>query len=195
MNPGSCFALSASAFVLLIWGLFPHMLMDRAARLGSSFMNSLAAKTAEEAVAYFSLSNLKGALISIVIGALVYLLVIRKVLMREGDYVDKWPKWLDMEHLIYRPLLLGFLPMVCGIVCRIFDSIVDIAVVVLRKTLYKDSPLPYERWEGSAITEAVGRAVNALQSLRNHLWGRKRQTHKDFVHLTATRVEDFGRAL
>lgn len=191
MNPGSGFALSASAIVLFLWGLFPYTLMDRAARLGSSFMNLTVSEEAGEAVAYFSFSNLKGALISIVIGAVVYLLVIRKLLMREGDYVDKWPKWLDMENLLYRPLLFGFLPVVCGIVCRIFDSIVDITVVILRKTLYKDSPLPYERWEGNAITEAVGKTMNMLQSLRNHLWGRKKQTYKDFVHLTAARVEDF----
>lgn len=191
MNPGSCFALSASAFVLFLWGLFPHTLMDRAARLGSSFMNPAASEEAGEAVAYFSFSNLKGAVISIVVGAVVYLFVIRKLLMREGDYVDKWPKWLDMENLIYRPLLLGFLPVICGIVCRIFDSVVDITVVVLRKTLYRDSPLPYERWEGNAITAAAGKTMNILQSLRNHLWGRKKPTHKDFIHLTAARVEDF----
>ena len=191
MNPGSSFALSVSAFVLFLWGLFPHTLMDRAARLGSYFMNLTAEEGTGEAVAYFSFSNLKGALISIVIGAVVYLFIIRKLLMREGDYVDKWPKWLDMESLLYRPLLLGFLPVVCGIVCRVFDSVIDITVVILRKTLYKDSPLPYERWEGNAITEVIGKTMNRLQSLRNHLWGRKKQTHKDFVHLTAARVEDF----
>lgn len=190
MNPESGFALSASAFVLFIWGLFPHTLMDRAAELGSYFMNSPVAETEGETVAYFSLSNLKGALISVVVGALVYLLVIRKLLMREGKYVDKWPKWLDLERLLYRPLLLSFLPVMCGIVCRIFDSIVDITVVVLRKTLYKDSPLPYERWEGDAFTENLGKTMNVIQSLRNRLWGRKKQTHKDFVHLTAARVED-----
>jgi len=190
MDSGSGLALGVSAFVLLVWGLFPHTLMDRAARFGSYFMNFSAAEAAGENVAYFSFSNLKGALISILIGVLVYLLIIRKFLMREGDYVDKWPKWLDMEYLLYRPLLLGFLPVVCGIVCRIFDSIVDITVVVLRRTLYKDSPLPYERREGNAVTESFGKAMNLLQSLRNHLWGRKKQTHKDFVHLTAARAED-----
>ncbi len=154
-------------------------------------MNLTVSEEAGEAVAYFSFSNLKGALISIIIGAVVYMLVIRKLLMHEGDYVDKWPKWLDMENLLYRPLLLGFLPVVCGIVCRVFDSIVDITVVILRKTLYKDSPLPYERWEGNVITEGLGKMMNVLQSLRNHLWGRKKQTHKDFVHLTAARMEDF----
>ncbi len=191
MNPGSMFALSASAAVLFVWGLFPHMLMDSAARFGGYFMNPVTMESGGEAVSYFSFANLKGALISIGIGALVYLFVIRKLLMQKGAYVDKWPKWMDLEQLLYRPLLLRFLPLVCGIVCRIFDSAVDIAVVVLRKTLYRDSALPYERAEGYAITEFFGKRMNALQTVRNRLWGRKKQTHKDFVHLAAARVEDF----
>lgn len=191
MNPGSTFALSVSAFILLVLGLFPHTLMDRAARLGESFMNPLLVGNGGETVAYFGFSNLKGALISIAIGVLVYFFIVRKALMREGNYVDKWPKWLDMEHLLYRPLLLGFLPVMCGIASRVLDSAVDIAVVVLRKTLYRDSPLPYERKEGDAVTEFIGKTMNVLQSVRNRLWGRKRQTHKDFVYLTAARVEDF----
>ncbi len=191
MNRGSSFALGVSAFVLLVWGLFPHTLMDAAAGLGGGFMNPSPAESGGEAVAYFSLSNLKGALISIVIGVCVYLFVVRKLLMRENAYVDKWPKWLDMEYLLYRPLLLGVLPVLCGIACRVFDSAVDIGVVVLRKTLYRDSPLPCERREGNALTEFLGRIMNALQAVRNRLWGRKKQTHKEFVHLTAAGVEDF----
>lgn len=191
MNPESGFALGVSALVLLIWGLFPHTLMDGAARLGGYFMNPLLAETGGEAAVYFGVSNLKGALISIAAGAFVYLFIIRKLLMRDNAYVDKWPKWLDMEHLLYRPLLLGVLPVLCGIICRIFDSAVDIAVVALRKTLYRDSPLPYERREGNALTEFLGRAMNAFQEVRNRLWGRKKQTHKEFVHLTAAGVEDF----
>lgn len=191
MNPGSTFALGVSALVLFFWGLFPHTLMDRAARFGGYFMNPFVVENGGETTAYFGFSNLRGALISLIIGVFVYLFVIRRLLMREGAYVDRWPKWLDMEHLLYRPLLLGFLPVLCGIVCRIFDSVVDIAVVVLRKTLYRDSPLPYERREGNAATEFIGKTMNALQTVRNRLWGRKRQSHKEFVHLTAARVEDF----
>lgn len=191
MNPGSAFALSVSAAVLFVWGLFPHTLMDRAARFGGFFMNPFVVENGGETIAYFGLANLRGALISLIIGVFVYLFVIRRLLMREGAYVDRWPGWLDMEHLLYRPLLLGFLPVLCGIVCRIFDSVVDIAVVILRKTLYRDSPLPYERREGNAATEFIGKTTNALQTVRNRLWGRKRQSHKEFVHLTAARVEDF----
>lgn len=199
MNIESGFALTISALVLLVWGLFPHMIMDRAAAMGEAFMNILSARaanatdawTAGSVTAYFSLENLKGALISIIIGVFVYVLVIRILLVRKGEYISAWPKWLDIEELIYKPLLLGFLPMICGIASRVFDSLIDIAVVVLRKSLYKDSPLPHERSEGNAVTELIGRVMNFVQSLRNHLWGRKNPTHTDFVHAAASGLDEF----
>ncbi|MCM1388547.1 MAG: hypothetical protein NC231_14555 [Bacillus sp. (in: Bacteria)] len=194
MNKTSGFALTGSALVLFVWGLFPHAIMGKAAGLGESFMNfmyPLLEGGAGERIAYFSLNNLKGAFISILIGALVYIVIIRKLLMKKESYINAWPKWLDMENLLYRPVLLTFLPTVCGFLCRICDSIVDTIVVFLRKTFYKDSPLPHERKEGNMITAFVGGVMNFWQSLRNHLWGRKHPTHKDFVHLTAAGVEDF----
>lgn len=190
MNKESGFALTVSAFALFAWGLFPHVLMDRAARLGESFMNSLHEGGAGEIIAYFSLTNLKGALISIAIGIFIYFFVIRKLLMRDGAYLDRMPKWLDIENLLYRPILLVLLPTVCGIACRICDSVIDTIVVMLRKTLYRDSTLPYERKEGSALTELAGKTMNALQACRNRLWGKKNPTDKDFVHIIAFGVEE-----
>lgn len=190
MNKESAFALTVSAAVLFVWGLFPHAVMERIAAFGEYFMDYMYRSSTEHAVEYFNPENLKGAAISIAIGIVVYFVVIRKLLMRKNEYINAWPKWLDMENLIYRPVLLGFLPTVCGIACRICDSFVDISVVVLRKTLYKDSPLPYERREGNVLTESLGKLLNLLQAVRNRLWGRKNQTHKDFVHMTASGAEE-----
>lgn len=190
MNCESGFALTVSAVILLIWGLFPEA-MDRAAKFGQGLMHL---EEAGHKVAYFSLECLSGALISIVIGALVYVFVIRKLLMEktadgQSEYVNRWPVWLDMENLIYRPLLLVFLPLVCRAVCRIFDSLADMAVVALRKTIYRDSPLPYERPEGSAFTAVAGKILNLLQSIGNGLWNRKNPQKKDYEHILALKRE------
>ncbi len=67
-------------------------------------------------------ANLKGGLISLAIGAAVYLLVVRKVLMRGGSYRNLWPEWLDLEDLVYRPLLTSWLPGVFGAIARIFGE-------------------------------------------------------------------------
>ena len=186
MKPASAFALTGSAAALLVWGLCPHALMDRAAGLAQSFMGVMGRG---EAVDYFSPGNLKGGLISLGIGAAVYLLFIRRA--RDGRYVDAWPGWLDLEELLYRPLMLRALPWVLGVACRSLDCLADSLVVLLRKTLYRDSPLPCERPEGNALTEGVGRAMNALQGLGNRTWRRKSPLHRDYVHLAAVKNEQF----
>ena len=201
MNSVTGFALTVSAGILLLWGLLPGLTMDPAARLGQSFMGAARGKGA---VAYFSLENLSGAAVSIGIGILVYLVVIRGLLMqarttaaRQGgvpgfvkwqtsaDYVNPWPAWLDLEEMLYRPLLLTLLPLLCGILCRIMDSFVDLTVVLLRRTLYRDSPLPRELTEGNAVTAAVGRLLSGVQWLGNRTWKRRRPTQREYVHLLA----------
>lgn len=213
MTPASSFALAGSAALLLIWGLCPHVLMDRAAELSQGFLRLT--KTGHM-VHYFSPGNLKGGLISVGIGAVVYLAFIRKLLRDgRGEYINAWPKWLDLEELFYRPLMLRFLPWllggICsaldrvlssplilktlstaaGVFCRILDSLADGLVVALRKTLYRDSPLPYERPEGNALTDSIGRVLNAFQSLGNRTWRRKKPLHRDYMHLAAVRNEQF----
>lgn len=194
MNPLSTIVIAVSAGALLIWGLFPHQIMDKAAVFAQGFLN-FHPHGEGHVVAYFSLTNLKGAMISIVIGALVYVFFINKVLIRREDgkvtYVDAWPKWLDMEQLIYRPLLLSFLPMVGAIFSRILDSFVDAVVVLLRKTIYKDSPLPREYEVGNIFTIAVGNVKNMIQSLGNVTWNRKHPVYKDHVQEMAEWKEEF----
>lgn len=61
--------------------------------------------------------NLKGAVISICVGIVVYFLFIRKVLMQKDAngnlvYVDRWPEWCNLEDKVYRPILLTVLPYV-----------------------------------------------------------------------------------
>ena len=62
----------------------------------------------------FTPENLKGGAISLAIGALVYLLIIRRVLYRNGSYVNLWPEKLDLENLLYRPLLTEWIPKIFG---------------------------------------------------------------------------------
>lgn len=192
MNKESTAALTVSAAILLLWGLFPHLIMDKAAKMGQGIMNLT--EFGHEA-AYYSLGNLFGAVISISIGALVYRFVIRTLLMHTDEngnriYADMWPEWLDMENLIYRPVLLGFLPLVFGIFSRILDSALDFIVVLLRKTIYHDSPLPHERTEGNTFTNVIGRGLNALQAVANHTWRRKNPVHRDYVHFAAVKNEE-----
>ena len=70
----------------------------------------------------FTLTNLKGGLISLTIGGLVYLLLVRGLLRLHGRYADYWPRKLDLEDLIYRPVLTGLLPGLGGAVASLFGE-------------------------------------------------------------------------
>ena len=119
MNIRSAIAVCVPALILPILGLTASRSMDAIASLGTDFFH---AGPMEHAVHYLSLENLKGAAVSLAIGALVYLLVVRKLLMRDGRYVNLWPSKLDLEDLVYRPLLLSWLPGVLGPVCALFGE-------------------------------------------------------------------------
>jgi len=134
-----------SALLLPVLGLFSGPLTNRLADLGMPFMDSI---SPEEAVHYFAFGNLKGAGISILVGVAVYFGIIRTVLMRrekredkntEKRYMDCWPKWLNLENVVYRPVLLIILPGFFGTVCRFLDSSLDLIIVFLRKTFYRQS--------------------------------------------------------
>lgn len=192
MNKVSAFALTVSATLLPIMGFFPGAVMNRLADMGQGFMQ---VKEAGE-VAYFTFANLKGGLISIAIGVLIYLIIVRSWLMKKEEgktvYLDRWYRYFDLEDIIYRPILLKFLPFVCGVVCRVLDSLADTVVVVLRKTVYRDSKLPHELEEGTAATHVLGCIANALEKLANITIWRKKNRNVDYEHKYALVHEELA---
>ena len=190
MNPISAFAIVGSSAILPVLGFLPHLVTDKIADLGQGFMNF---NGEIHAVSYFSFENLKGGLISIGIGAALYW-CIRKFLMAEKqgirEYRNCWPDWLDMEGLIYRPLLLTALPFLARVFCRIFDSLVDGIVVLLRKTIYRDRKIPHELPEGSEFTHLLGEALDWLRNKKRRILRRPAPEHEvSFEHRLAMQRE------
>lgn len=220
MNKTSAFALTVSAALLPVMGFLPHNIMDALANIGQSFMlpqNNMTDETLS--VAYFSWANLKGAAVSLMIGAFVYLVIVRLWMMRpiadsNADnhvikqtslagasvfvsqqakmYVTRWNKHLDLENLIYRPILLKILPFVCGVLCRVLDSLVDSIVVLLRKTLYKDSKLPHELPEGTPLTHMAACIAGFFRLLGNKTFHRKHPVSADYDHKFAMIHEEWA---
>ena len=202
MKPVSAAALTAAAVVIPILGMLPYRTMDALADLAQGFLEGHAPA---HAVRYFTWVNLKGSLISIAIGAGLYLTVVRRWMMDEnGRYLDRWPRAIDLEERFYRPLLLKILPGVFGFLCSLLDRafdlcaagairlgsllagilnvLVDGAVVLLRKTVYRDSPEPDELEEGNALTHAFGVTLNTLELLLNKTIWRHHEHKKDLEH-------------
>lgn len=131
MSPLSSAVLLASAAVLPFLGALPSLLLDP---LGARSVAFFGQHSPAHAIHYFSWANLIGAAQSIGIGAVVYWFIVRKVLIRKNDqgvteYVNLWPEKLDLEELVYRPLLMVWLPKIFGAVCGFIASIPDSKLV------------------------------------------------------------------
>ncbi len=193
MNKTSAAALTISATILPIMGFLPDQIMSRAADIGQGFLK---VQGEVHSIAWFSPVNLKGAVISLAIGAVVYFAVVRLWLMKkENDhkiYVNRWYKYLDLEDTIYRPVLLKALPFVFGVICRVLDSLIDGIVVFLRKTIYRDSKLPHELEEGTYTTHLLGSLANNLERLANTIIWKKNPKNVDYEHKYAMAYEELA---
>lgn len=159
-SPASLIAIGVPAAVICVMGLIPKLFIGVVGKTITCF-NTFALDheqlEALDRLSIFSLENLKGSLISLSLGAVFYLLI-RRFLMAEDEqgrriYVDRWPSVLDIEELIYRPLILRWLPDGCYFV---FDRL----CIRLPKYLWK-------------LINIAGRAVAYFLSnmLGQKLWG------------------------
>ncbi len=193
MNPVSAGVLTICAAIFPLMGGLPYITMDKMADMSEGFMGW---NHAGHSVDYFTWINLKGSVISIVIGVVLYFGVVRTLLMKKQadgsrDYVNRWWKYLDLEDYFYRPVLLRFLPTVCGAVCLVIDRLVDGIVVVLRKTIYKDSQIHKEMDEGNGITYALGSLFNTGEAVLNKTVWRSMPRMNDYRHRFALKYVSF----
>ena len=149
--------IGIAAMVLPILGMFPGLTMDRLADAGMHFMRS---GHLHHQVHYFTWVNLKGGLISIAIGVFVYFVMIRKVLIKGGKYVDLWPKKVDMEQLFTKAvwiflsalgkaakvmdgvfnewLTVGAMLAVLNAIVKIPEKLPEVVVRSLKITVYRE---------------------------------------------------------
>ena len=190
MNTASAIVLTIPAIFMPLAGILPNIVADGIMDLGQGFLR---ASALHEKINYFSGTNLLGGFYSIAIGAVLYLVVVRKCLIKDGEYLNRWPKFIDLEDYFYRPLLLKILPGMFGFICKILDKLVDFTVPILinigvfvtrvldraidhlvvnlRKTVFKDEKLPQERIEGTALTHFFGQiADGVIRGLNKTAW-------------------------
>ena len=79
MNRATAVVLTVSALMIPLLGLLPELTANGLARLSMPFFRL----GSFEGASYFSLESLKGAMISILIGILVYFLIVRTCTMRK----------------------------------------------------------------------------------------------------------------
>jgi len=109
MKPMTAISLGAASLLLFVLGVKPGGLLTSLANLSLPFLH---AHPPAHAVEYLSGVNLMGSAKSLLVGALLYLVVVRKALSvpdghRGRIYTNRWPQWLDLEDLLYRPAVQG----------------------------------------------------------------------------------------
>ena len=206
MSPMSTLAVLLPALLLPLLGPTANWSMNAIADLGTDFFHCGAL---HHAVHYLSLENLKGAVISIVIGLGLYFLFIRKFLMKDGRYVDRWPEKLDLENLLYRPLLLKWLPgvfgtisalfgenkltaplakitlRISGILGRVFCDLPDALVLLLAKTVYRPTPESSDDKVYASMAYRLGKDIDILAIHQ----GKEQQGGRHYAHLVYRSLE------
>ena len=86
-KPLSVIALCLAAVALPVLGLTPHAIAER---ISGATLDFTGGHAFDHAIHYFAWTNLKGVVISLAIGMVVYFLFIRTVLMRkDGFYLSR----------------------------------------------------------------------------------------------------------
>lgn len=213
INPVSRAVLGICGILFPLMGTLPYLTMDKIANWGQGFMEAEGSST----ISYYSAANLKGSLVSVLIGVLIYLFLIRTWMMRtkEGtrEYVNRWPQVLDLEDYFYRPVLLQVLPAIGGGVSSVLDKLVDIfakvqplaayaeasffntiqdpVIVEMKKDIYHEREEQQDPEEGNHLTYALGRCCNGVKHLLNATIWKKHPCQTDFIHKLAMMYEEF----
>lgn len=144
--------LGTVALAIAVFGMLPHITLDRIAAQAAHFMG---VHPLEHSVNYFSFTNIKGALISITVGAVLYIGIVRNMLIKKDrGYINPYNKAWTVENKIFRPLLFTVMPFVGGFFSRILDVSMDVAVFVINRLFCKSVEVPDTFLYGKPETEA-----------------------------------------
>ena len=133
------------AVVVPVFGSFPRI-MESLAAYCEGFMHGHAP---EHEVHYFAWENIKGAVFSLAIGALVYIIIRITTLRKDADgntaYVGLQLRFLDLENMLYRPLIKGIV-LAGAFFARVAETLPDAFVSLIKMTLLR--PLKQGRFPG-----------------------------------------------
>lgn len=190
LSPASGLALLLSALPPVLLGLLPNV---TARPLTEAAMPFLRGGPLEEAVSWFSIPNLQGAGVSLALGAIVCWMI-HHFLVKDGTYLNRWPRWLDLEEVCYRPLAARLLPAIgiffaracdrvlenplvrvwipaCAVrITRGLEKMTDHLVLMLRRTLFR--PLKIKDYTLSLHEKAdlaLGESWNRVSPKKDHV--------------------------
>ena len=187
-----CFAaaLTISALLIPVMGFFPSKVMDGLAAWGLGAFNS---EAPFYAVKYFSMEKIPGKLINFAIGVGIYIFIVRGLMMRRKDasgnrvYANLWPQRLDLENLIYRPVLSALIQ-VAGALAEITSLLPELAVRPMNTILAAtQKPVDAKRFFLTWFYSLANKCVQLLMNFRSSAIRRLQQVWGD-----PTTIGDFS---
>ena len=203
MNRTTAAVLCASMVLIPLLGVFPGLL-EAITRMSEGFTGIHGVS----GVHYFSLTNLKGGGISLLIGALVYLFVVRRFLYNKSrgyiavEYklalqLDGCVRAVDalctiVDRIIENPLFLRWIPDACTALTRCAAALTDGIVLGMRKTIFRSRSEHRHRkhWGYYIFANVAGHIMDAFVFLLNLTFYRSHPIRIDFVYVLAARVYD-----
>ncbi len=134
--PATKALLCVPVIIMLFIGIIPNITADNIALIGTDIMH---AHAPEHQVNYFSWINLRGALISISIGIVLYFLVVRPFMYKKdiGQYKEFYSERFSLGTLFYKPIFMKILPAVLGTLCSLLSGMVDNSAALISKYMFK----------------------------------------------------------
>lgn len=180
MTPFTGIILTVSAVILPCLGLFSSFVLENIIGPCMSFARLT---PMHESINFFSLENLKGAGISVMFACIIYLVIVMPMKLK-----NVWPSWLDLENLIYRPLILHVLPFFGALFARIADGIVEGLVYIFRRYILNARKEKVTGHERGFLR--IGAVFDRIQAFNNVFFRRKRPKHLEYKAWFAERAHD-----
>ncbi|MBR5109915.1 MAG: sodium:proton antiporter [Clostridia bacterium] len=165
----SALVLLLTVVPLLLIGLQPNHILLPLTQASASFLNRPALI---HEVMFFSPANLMGGGISLVIGVAVYLLFVRTALYSRGKgYLNRWPKWLDLEEFFYRPVFARFLPWLGTTAAAFLDYIPNsrLVTVWIPNSIAAVFSFMDRLPDSRLVAEWIPKGITAVFSFLDHL--------------------------
>ncbi len=194
-------ALILSAVILPVIGVLPHALGEK---ISLSMIEFIGGHHFHHEVHYFSFTNLKGVLISLTIGIIVYLFFIRKVLTNKNGHYNPLESRFSVEENIYVPVcgliiktaelfalvadritdhIINIGLKIFTLVARICCDITDIVIVVLSKTAFSTAK-EHDEITAHRYSYALGKFIDEHSGHGNN---KKHESKADlFVNVSET---------
>jgi len=193
LSRGSAVMLCGFAAVPWAFGLMPSVFMTEIGVLSEGFL-----QTEAESVRYFTAENLLGAGKSIGIGLVVYGLVVRGWISQKAEGVrrtiDRWPAWLDLETMVYRPVLKALLAVVSA-VCWAASSLPEAVITGVRRVILHVRAWRVPMPGSNRFTTALGGLLNGIKSLLNKTVRKSHPVDIDFACALAATNEEVNQSM